>query len=269
MFRKRKKLGISFAGGGTKVIMYWGVIKALREAGISIDYTLGISAGSIVACALGLGMDVETASQTIAEYVTLRNFIDLNPFDGLEVVSHQKSEKVLREVFGHKRLEQCKTPTTVVATNIQNQSPRTFDSGDVVGAMMATCSLPPLMMPYQIGEDSYIDGGFTLRYGAKYLKEMGADITLGVRDPGDPTENSVLQHTPGVLNGLYQGLLSSIRQLREYEEMIDPVDFEIKEFSGHIGSVSFRQGTAAEELIDIGYQATLPKIAELQKLLHQ
>lgn len=42
------KLGVSLAGGGVKGAAHIGVLKAIEEKGIKIDYISGTSSGSIV-----------------------------------------------------------------------------------------------------------------------------------------------------------------------------------------------------------------------------
>ena len=48
------KLGLSLAGGGVKGAAHIGVLKAIEEKGIKIDYISGTSSGSIVSSLLSI-----------------------------------------------------------------------------------------------------------------------------------------------------------------------------------------------------------------------
>lgn len=43
-------LGLALSGGGAKGAAHLGVIEALKDNGINIDYISGTSSGSVVAC---------------------------------------------------------------------------------------------------------------------------------------------------------------------------------------------------------------------------
>ncbi|MFN8166339.1 MAG: patatin-like phospholipase family protein [Bacteroidia bacterium] len=54
-----QKVGLVLSGGGARGMAHIGVIKALEENGIPIDYIAGTSAGAIVACMYSLGFSPE------------------------------------------------------------------------------------------------------------------------------------------------------------------------------------------------------------------
>ena len=53
------KVGLALAGGGVKGASHIGVIKALQENGIEVDYVGGTSIGSIVASLFAMGYTTE------------------------------------------------------------------------------------------------------------------------------------------------------------------------------------------------------------------
>ena len=54
-----QKVGLVLSGGGARGMAHIGVIKALEEAEIPIDYIAGTSAGAIVGCMYALGYSPE------------------------------------------------------------------------------------------------------------------------------------------------------------------------------------------------------------------
>ena len=47
-----QKVGVVMSGGGAKGLYHIGVLEALEENGVPIDYVAGTSMGSIIACLL-------------------------------------------------------------------------------------------------------------------------------------------------------------------------------------------------------------------------
>ena len=60
---KAQKVGLVLSGGGAKGLSHIGVIKALEENGIPIDYIAGTSMGAIVAGLYVAGYSVEEMEQ--------------------------------------------------------------------------------------------------------------------------------------------------------------------------------------------------------------
>ena len=56
----REKVGLVLSGGGAKGIAHVGVIKALEENGVPVDYVTGTSMGAIVGSLYSCGWSPET-----------------------------------------------------------------------------------------------------------------------------------------------------------------------------------------------------------------
>ena len=54
------KIGLALSGGAAKGLAHIGVIKALEEAGIKIDYIAGSSMGALVGAAYASGVPIDT-----------------------------------------------------------------------------------------------------------------------------------------------------------------------------------------------------------------
>src|SRR6266849_2516896 len=67
-----QKVGLVFSGGAAKGLAHIGVLKALEENEIPIDYVAGTSMGGIVAGCYAAGMSPEE----IEEIMTSRAFLD-------------------------------------------------------------------------------------------------------------------------------------------------------------------------------------------------
>ena len=65
---ERPKIGLVLSGGGAKGLAHVGVLKAIDEAGLTIDYISGTSMGAIIAAMYAAGYsgeEIEEASRNI------------------------------------------------------------------------------------------------------------------------------------------------------------------------------------------------------------
>ena len=56
------KVGLALGGGGAKGVAHIGVLKAIEEANIKIDYLAGTSVGAMVASLYAFNIDVNSIS---------------------------------------------------------------------------------------------------------------------------------------------------------------------------------------------------------------
>ncbi len=66
--------GIVFSGGGARGFAHIGIVKALREAGISIDLVGGTSLGGIIGAAVAANWNIEEMRERFH-----RTFVAVNP----------------------------------------------------------------------------------------------------------------------------------------------------------------------------------------------
>ena len=64
------KVGLALGGGGAKGVAHIGVLKALEEANVKVDYVSGTSVGAMVAAMYAFNVSVDTLAN-IARDLTL------------------------------------------------------------------------------------------------------------------------------------------------------------------------------------------------------
>ena len=70
------KLGLALAGGGVKGAAHVGVLKALEEENIQIDYIGGTSSGSIVASLYAIGFTADEIYIIFKKYCKKIKYVD-------------------------------------------------------------------------------------------------------------------------------------------------------------------------------------------------
>jgi NTE family protein len=155
-----------------------GVIIVLEEAGIKIDCLAGTSAGAIIAVGYSAGMKAEQIKE-FAQKLRWWQIIRLVwPRRGL--VSFDRLAALLEKSFGDPGFSDLQLPCCVVATDIETGERVTISEGRVIPAIQASCSIPGLVSPVELGGRLLCDGGITDMLPVSALREMGADYVIGV-----------------------------------------------------------------------------------------
>lgn len=85
-------IGLSLSGGGAKGIAHIGVIEALKDYGIEIDYIAGTSSGSIIAALYAAGYTPNEMLKIVSH--NKDNFLDIDKKIGFKLLSSIFSKKV-------------------------------------------------------------------------------------------------------------------------------------------------------------------------------
>jgi NTE family protein len=94
---------------------------------------------------------------------------------GTHLHSPEPLRRLLRSQAGRERIEQLPVPFQCVAAGIETASAKWFDSGPLVDAVVASCSVPGLFPPAAIDGQHYFDGGLV------HSIPIGRALTLGAR----------------------------------------------------------------------------------------
>lgn len=151
-----KDIGLVLSGGGARGVAHIGVIQALEEFGIRPTRLSGTSAGSIVGALYASGHSPDEMLRIISQVSIFKSVrYSLAPggllkMDGLQ----ELLKKYLPDDF-----KKLKKPLTVAAVELKLGQVSYFDSGDLVSAIMASCSIPGVFSPMILHGAPYVDGG--------------------------------------------------------------------------------------------------------------
>ncbi len=217
----RKKVGLVLSGGGAKGVAHIGVIKVLEEAGIPIDYIAGTSMGAIVGGLYSIGYTsheldslvrnqdwLVLLSDRIARNEKLLSEKEVSDTYLLSVALDFKKKftipsgvlagqsvlNLLNEMtigYHDESLDfnSMPIPFACVAYDMVTGSPVVFRSGNLPTAIRASMSIPGAFAPVQKDGMVLVDGGIYNNFPADIVKEMGAEIIIGV-DLADGTLNT-------------------------------------------------------------------------------
>ena len=246
------RLGLALGVGAARGFAHIGVLKALDQAGIDAGVLAGASAGSPVGVFYAAGF---TAWQMEEVALKVRE-IDLADMGNNKrgLLAGNALQKLVNRYVNGEPLERLKRRYAAVATDLASGEIALLRSGDEGRAVRASCSIPGVFVPCEIGGREFVDGGLTSPLPVQQARELGAEFVIAV-DVGATPRNAVAQ-------GLYEVMLQSFEimgralsktQARHADALILP------DTSAYLGS----DFGVRHELIQAGYlaaQAALPTI---------
>ena len=276
----RKKVAVVLGGGGAKGFAHIGVLKALEEAGMPVDYVVGTSMGAIIGGLYAIGYSaaeidslvreqdwmtllsdqVERSSKTFPEKEHSERYLLSVPF-GVD-----KKERVIKGVIKGQNLENLFSNLTIgyhgdvdfdsfpipfacVAVNVVDGKEHVFRKGNLPQAMRSSMSIPAVFNPVRLDSMVLVDGGINNNCPADVALDMGADIIIGV-DLGT-SDLKLLDkiNTPGDIVGQFVALFGHDKYVRNK----DTTDLLLRPNMEPYNSASFGQ-TAVDTLISRGEQ---------------
>lgn len=170
-----------------------GMLRALVERDITPDVIVGCSVGAINGAGLaedptqaGIARLARVWSATDGEQLMPRRRVppavalwrrgeSVHPGDGLQ--------QLVRRALTVETFEELPVPFHCVATDVQEERERWFDSGPLADAVLASSAMPAMFPPVEIDGRPYIDGAVLNDVPVRHAAELGAR-TLYVLEVG-------------------------------------------------------------------------------------
>lgn len=218
-----------------------GVLRFLEEQGVRVRAVSGSSAGSVMALLSAAGWESRQI-EAFLRSIRRRDLFRLGGKPGL--FSLDGVEERLREALGTLDYAELSIPCFTCVTGLDRAQTRYLSTGDPIANVVASSALIPIFGPRKIGEEWYIDGGFSDNLPVKPLLDFDAPVLAINVNPleGEPPGNfrSLLMRSLMIM------LNSNIRPSRELAHAY----LEVKGVAG-MGLFDFDR---IDEAIDAGYR---------------
>ncbi|MBK8493419.1 MAG: patatin-like phospholipase family protein [Saprospirales bacterium] len=254
-------LGIILSGGGARGYAHLGVFKALEEMGVFPEAVAGVSAGSIVGTLYASGMDYAGMRKFIDSTSLVRVLFPDVAFSGLLSLSYLRDH--LARFIPTNRIEELEKPLVLGLTNLNSGETEFWSEGPLRECVMASCAIPLVFQPIEIDGHLYVDGGLLMNFPVPALRSQCRNL-IGVNlMPQIPVSNkkltSGLSMTAIAIRSFYLSVINNTKPWRDQVEVL----IEAPElYHYHI----FQFGKW-EEILEIGYRATMEKREEIEKLV--
>ena len=166
--------------GGARGWAHIGVIRALEEAEIKVNYLAGASIGALVGAIYGtdaLDKLEDFAGEIDVNY--LLSLLDIS-FPNLGLIDGERVVNFIRKFLADKTVEEAAIPFRCVATNFLLKKEIVFESGSLVDAVRASISIPGIFRPFKREEVYLVDGGIVNPVPVSVAKDMGAEVIIAV-----------------------------------------------------------------------------------------
>lgn len=173
---RRPSIAVVAGCGSLQSLGILALFEYLESMHIPIDAIFGCSAGA-TACALwGAGADIKEIITEIEEYMeaegnileklnykTLAGMLGLPvPFTSDMALFHGDNiYNLCRSHFGNKKVEDCRVPFAIQATDLLTGEGVIIEEGPLDEAVYASCALYPYFPPIEINNRLLVDGGYS------------------------------------------------------------------------------------------------------------
>jgi len=177
------------SGGGVKAMAHLGAMRALAEADIVPTCFVGTSMGALVAAGLAAGLSPAELQQRL-EGVSRRDVAQVSPValaKGLYATAIFKADplrETIERLVPARSFADLQLPLTITAADLDTGALVRFGAGGedvpLVDAIYASCALPLLYPPAEIGGRRLADGGLRGVVALEVAKEMVVDLVVAV-----------------------------------------------------------------------------------------
>ncbi len=175
-----KKIGLALGSGGARGYAHIGVLKALEEKNIKIDYISGSSIGAIIGALYASGLsaaEIEKYAKSF-DFIELFKLFDLGTKGAL--LKGNKLKKYLDNLLPVKNFEELKIPLHVVATNVKTGDEYVFSEGPIIDALRASAAIPLVFKVHKNKNGEFADGGLSNPVPVSVLKEKYDPFVIAV-----------------------------------------------------------------------------------------
>ncbi len=285
---KNQKIGLVLSGGGAKGFAHVGVLKAIEEAGVELDYIGGTSMGAAVGALYASGYSAQQVDSIIMAFdfteiltdkierkyhsffqkkngekyllqLPIKNF---KPGLPIALSRGQNTYNKLSELYHHvdhiTNFSKLPIPFFCIATDIETGKQVELTSGSLALAVRSSASLPTLLSPSQIDNLMLIDGGISNNFPIKEMKEKGMDFIIGVDVQGKLKKGKKIDSALEVVDQIVNFQLYG-EDNQEFDDLNLHIHPNVQEFS----LIDFDR---KREIINAGYTKAKEYINQLKEI---
>lgn len=288
-FSYSQKVGLVLSGGGAKGLSHIGVIKALEENNIPIDYITGTSMGALIGSMYAIGMSPDdmiklvmspefqlwSTGQIDDDYLYLYKKLDygasmfsfkfsLKDSGGAPklptniIPSHQMDLALLQYLAAPSSLaknnfDSLFIPFRCVASDVYNNRQYIARRGDLGSAVRASMTFPFYFKPISIDSTLLFDGGIYNNFPWDIMqKDFNPNYMIGSKCANNPTKPD----EEDLLDQVESMVVSNTNYVIPRHEGI-----VVENIFDKVGLLDFGK---AKEVVDQGYRSTIAKMDSIK-----
>ncbi len=290
---QRPKIGLALSGGAALGFAHIGVLKIIDSLGIPIDYIAGTSMGAITGGLYAIGYSGDDLD-SIANNIDWEKVFSDEPSRNLQPYLEKKftgrhqiklelkgftptipqgviaGQNVMLELLHYthaydqyENFDQLPIPFRCVAADLISGEEVVLGRGSIVKAIRASMSIPSIFNPVDYGDSLLVDGGIINNYPVDVVKEMGADIIIGLRLKFPEYKKEDYDNLFNIIDKI-----ADIPRKEKLEENVSLTDVYIEEDIEGFSLGDF-ENYKINQIIDRGIKAAYENLDELVELKNQ
>ncbi len=287
-----QSVGLVLSGGGSKGLAHIGVIKALEENRVPIDYIGGTSMGAIVGACYAMGMSTdeimeivrsdefrywmsgvleeeykyyfkaeENAPDIINVGIDLKDTVPKTRLP-LSVIPNHLMDFAFMEIFSRASaaagydFDSLFIPFLCNAVDISNSREIVFRKGDLAQAVRASMTVPLYFRPIVMEGNILYDGGIYNNFPVQHvLEQFHPDVIIGSKAAQANTPPDEFD------------ILAQIENI-----VMKPASYDIDAKKGVLIDMDFKKQSLLsfdklDEFVEIGYKTTMEKMDSIRMLV--
>jgi len=260
---RRPKIGLALGSGGPRGLAHIGVIKALEENNIPIDFIAGSSIGAMVGGFYAATRDIQYVERVALGTDRRTMFSLLDPSFRQGLLAGDKVKKFIENHLDGITFDDLAVPLSVVATNIKNGDIVVINKGKVASAIRASISLPLVFKPVEIKRQLLADGGLSAPVPVEVVRTMGADFVIAVNLDADYFAD---KNNKNDTFGFYKIADNSINLLRHHLARWNVKGADVV-ISPRVGNANWSNFWDGKDIILAGKRTTKKALPQLKKMV--
>lgn len=252
------RVAVALGGGGARALVNVGVLKALEEERVPVDFVVGSSMGAIVAVMYGGGLSPAQIEDLVTT-VDLPQLFGVNfPFNR-SLLSVGELNAFLEATAPVKRLEDFPVPAALLSFDLVHGTKYLHTTGPIAEAVQGPYAIPLFFPGRRLGEYFLVDGGIHELTPARAARALGADFVIGTT-----AFDELPYQTYDSPVRTWVRLINLIKEDYSWDAIRDSADVTIVH---QVGDYSFMDFQLARDFVAMGYRETKRLMPELKAAL--
>ena len=251
----RRGVGLVLSGGGARGFAHLGIIRALREAKVPIDFLGGASLGAIIAAGAAMGWSDEEMRLRYR-----KGFVDTNPvndytFPFIALTRGKKVSRLLEREYGDALIEDLRYPYFCVSANLTTGRLYEHRTGRIAYALRAAVAIPGVMPPVFHDDGVLVDGAAINNLPVDVMQNHAPGFVIGCDVGADRNFGERRVNIFQVL--MHAGMVNSTATERAQRELADVL------LKPPLANIDLLDWQAFDRAIEAGYQYARIALDEL------
>lgn len=268
--------GLVLAGGGAKGFAHLGVVKALQEFSIPVDFVGGTSVGGLLAASISFDQPLDIMHQHLHQAALFNPTKDYSWLPLISLIRGKRIDQMIQETvrafIGNPEagIEDMWLPLFTISSNFHQAREEIHTRGPLVKYLKATTAIPGVFPPVIDGDNLLVDGGIFNNFPADIMRQMPVGKVIGVDLSIDKPQKVTIDTIPGSVElfldrlrpedqrkyrlpsllsiMLTTTLLSSAARRNETKQLLDLY------FNPDVTQFGLLQWTSFEKVVSMGYE---------------